>query len=277
MALFDFQSVPGLGTARETAERVFLWGKHEVAVYRSIVVDKGTTDVNNATSQYELRPGLLLAQASGGKWVNYLPTATDGTDVVWGVLATGLKMLNLDGNTADRVAFAVVAGPVKASQLIKNVASSPTIDPQGRVGMAGRFIFDDVLVDNPFPFLHNVAKTGDYTVLTSDVNSIFTTTGAGASVTFTLPSLLDAAGNPQMKGAQFKFVNSATPEQTMKVQTATADNTKLVTINNAGASSIAFSSAGHKIGAVVTVYASEAGTKWLSEIGTIDEGNVTVA
>ncbi len=183
----------------------------------------------------------------------------------------------MHGSTADRVAVAVVAGPVKANQLIKNVLNSPTIDPQARATMSGRFIFDDVLPDTSWPWTHEVAKTTDYTVLPGDVNTLFTTTGATGTVVFTLPALLDANSNPVMKGAGFKFYNSATPEQTMKVQTATADNTKLVTINNAGATSVTFSTASHKIGAVLEVYTNEAGTKWLTEVGTMDEGNVTVA
>ncbi len=61
MALFDFNALPGIQSARTNAESMFLWGKHEVAIYRSIVLDASTTDLNNSPST-ELRPGLLLAR-----------------------------------------------------------------------------------------------------------------------------------------------------------------------------------------------------------------------
>jgi hypothetical protein len=82
-----------------------------------------------------------------------------------------------------------------------------------------------------------VAKTAAYTVKASESGTIFTTTGAAGAVTFTLPAISDG---PYV----FKFFVGA--DQDMTIASATADT--MVTFNDLEADSLAFSTAGEKIG-----------------------------
>ena len=93
-----------------------------------------------------------------------------------------------------------------------------------------------------------VAKTAAYTVLPSESGTFFTTLGATAAVTFTLPAFAD--------GLEYTFFNAV--DQNMTVASGTAD--KMMVINDIAADSVAFSSASEKIGGVVTVVSD--GTYW---------------
>ncbi len=265
MALFDFNALPGLQTAVENAERMFLWGKHEQVLFRSAVILSTSTDKGN-TATTTLRAGLVLAQLSTGKWVPYDVDATNGSQVAMGVLAQDVKMLSLDGAVADRGGVVIVAGPVKGGQLLYNapVASASTLsglDPMGRAHLKGRFVFDDDLVGNSFPWKQGVSKAASYTVVVADNGTIFE---ASAAATFTLPALLDANSNPVCKGVWFKFVNTADTDMAI----ARAGSDTMICKNNAAAVSVTFSTANQKIGSVATVYTNAAGTKWIVEVNS---------
>lgn len=108
-------------------------------------------------------------------------------------------------------------------------------------------------VSDPATWRDEVAKTANYTVLGSDNGKLFTTTGAGAAVTFTLPAV--------KSGYCYGFLNAA--DQNMTVASAEGDN--IVTVNDLSADSVAFSTSSEKIGAFVKLYTNSAGTKWLVE------------
>lgn len=264
MALFDFNALPGLSSAVENAERVFLWGKHEQVLFRSAVLLSTATDKGN-TPTTTLRAGLVLAQLSTGKWSPYDADASDGSELAMGVLATEVKMLDLSGTAADHLGVVVVGGPVKGGQLLYNapVASASTLsgaDQQIRAQFQGRFVFDDDLVGNPYPWKHTVSKAADYTVVAGDNGTVFEAiTGA---VTFTLPALLDSASNPVCKGMRFKFFNSV--DANMVISRAGSDT--MICKNNAAAVTVTFSTSSAKIGACADVYTNAAGTKWIVEV-----------
>jgi len=263
MALFDFNALPGLQTAVENAERMFLWGKHEQVLYRSAIVLSTSTDKGNSPAT-TLRSGLVLAQLSTGKWVPYDGDASDGSQVAAGILAQDLKMLGLDGSVADRVGVVIVGGPVKGGQLLYNapVASASTLsglDQQGRALLSKRFVFDDDLVGNLFPWKQGISKAASYTVVAADNGTVFE---ASAAATFTLPALLDGSSNPVCKGMRFKFVNVADTDMVI----ARAGSDTMICKNNAAAVSVTFSTSSQKIGAIATVYTNAAGTKWIVEV-----------
>lgn len=85
-------------------------------------------------------------------------------------------------------------------------------------------------------------KTANYTVVSADSGSIFTTTGATAAVNFTLPAIADG---PFI----FWFINGA--DQNMTVTSGTADT--LVAFNDLTADSVAFSTASEKIAGAIMV------------------------
>ena len=98
------------------------------------------------------------------------------------------------------------------------------------------------------------AKTANYTLSPSDFGKIFTNRGASAAVTFTLP---DPA--PQYAGAWVRFMVEADQNVTIRAVSAS----KLVVFNNAAATSIAFSTAGERIGGGCLAVCNDNGTKWL--------------
>lgn len=88
------------------------------------------------------------------------------------------------------------------------------------------------------------AKTADYVMLAADgVGKVFTTTGAGASVTFTLPAAATAG-----TGWNVILINGAAQDM---VIAGTAG--ELVTLNDLAANSVTFSTANEEIGAAVKV------------------------
>ncbi|MCB2179454.1 hypothetical protein KQH61_05985 [bacterium] len=88
------------------------------------------------------------------------------------------------------------------------------------------------------------AKTAAYTVKAKDAGKIFTTRGATAAVTFTLPTAADLPS-----GWSVTFVSAA--DVGMTVASAEGDN--IVTFNDLAADSVAFSTASEIIGGAVTV------------------------
>lgn len=109
------------------------------------------------------------------------------------------------------------------------------------------------------------AKTADYTLTAADSGGVFTTTGAAGAVNFSLPAVATSTG------FTYSFVN--TVDQNM---TITAPAGTLVALNNASATSIAWSTAGEKIGASCTVICD--GSKWLLQNHLVAEAQtVTVA
>jgi hypothetical protein len=127
------------------------------------------------------------------------------------------------------------------------------IDASARRLLGRRFIFDDDFNGRPNGWALIVAKTADYTVLSTDNDTWFTNQGASGAVNFTLPTVF--------RGGRFKF--SVEANQTV---TVTAASGKLVAFNNAAATSIAFSTSSEKIGAMVEIYANADATKWLAQV-----------
>lgn len=96
-----------------------------------------------------------------------------------------------------------------------------------------------------------VVKTSSYTITASDFGSVFTTRGATAPVTFTLPT----AGSTN-NGEWVLFVNIA--DQNMIVA---GDDDGLVVFNDLTANNIGYTTAGELIGG--TFFAVCDGTSWI--------------
>lgn len=97
-------------------------------------------------------------------------------------------------------------------------------------------------------------KTASYTCTAAESGTIFTNRGASGAVIFTLP----AVG----LNLHYRFVGVA--DQTFTV-TATAGT--IVSFNDAGVNSVACSTSGQKIGAVIEVWSD--GTSWFVEGSTV--------
>ena len=114
---------------------------------------------------------------------------------------------------------------------------------------AGKIQLLSETVLHNYSFQPPTAKTTDYTVTAEDTGKYFTTTGASAAVTFTLPAL--------KAGLTYTFHNTVDYDMTI----TDGGNDTLVVLNDAAADSIAFDQASNKIGAGAVVICD--GSKWL--------------
>lgn len=241
---YPSSAMPGPSAVSTTNERSALLGPITWYLLKGIVVDSSASDATNSPTT-ELRHGLLLGKVtSTGRYQHYQPDGTTGVQLCEGFLWEARRTIDSEGNSVNRPAQMVIAGYVKADQLL-------LLDQQARGQMFGRFIFDDSLLGNSCGWRQVIAKTADYTVTTTDNNTIFTNKGAAGAVNFTLPTIA--------KGLRYRFFVEA--DQNVTVTAATADT--LVVFNDAAADSIAFSTANEKVGGCIEVFSNSDASKWL--------------
>lgn len=244
---------PGITTARETYENEFRWGSQFQGVFANALIDGNTVDSGN-TPTFQLRPGLVLGQIiSSGKFTDYDPDATDGSEVAVGVLLEGLRMQDFTNTAVDRFYAILVGGPVQASKLIG-------LDLHARQCM-DKFIFDDSsgLLSLPgnhwYPWKRFATKTSDYTILATDNFTLFDNTGAGGTVVLTLPAI----ANGYMFGIHCKAA------QVIRFTSNEGNNVVGTSLTNTSVSVTA-------IGGVIWIYSNPQGTKWIVE----DHGTQTI-
>ncbi len=248
--LLDPFYVPGMGDPITSTENAFVFGRQEGWQYEGGTIVSTAVDANNSPTT-TLRAGLVMGKVtSTGKWIQYSPTATNGSQFARGVLMHGRNMLDPRTATAgDRQAMILVGGAgLKAGSLYG-------LDEQARKHLSGAgFFFDDqrsLAVMEPRLV---TAKTADYTVVAADNGTLFTTVGAAGAVNFALPAI--AAVAPGWSATFFNEVDQN--------NTVTAPRGLLVGFNNAARTSIAFSTASEKIGCGVRIVVNPAGTKYLA-------------
>lgn len=234
---------PGHSTTRETYESEFRWGQHAQGLFGNGIISGAARDTGN-TPTTELRPGLLLGQiTASGKYVQYSPTATDGSEVASAILIEGLRTQSFEGTDQDRFYAVLVGGPVQASKVIN-------LDLQARQQM-DKFIFDDingVPGNHWYPFKRQITKTASYTLVASDNFTLFDNTGASGTVVLTLPTIAN--------GYLFGLV--ATVAQVLRFTSAEGSNVVGTSATNSSVSVTA-------IGGVIWIYSNAAGTKWIVE------------
>ena len=244
MLLTDSYGItPGLTTARETYENEFRWGSQFQGVFANGLISGSAIDSGN-TPTFQLRPGLLLGQiTSTGKYTNYSPTATDGSEVASAVLIEGLRMLDFSNVATDRFYAVLVGGPVKASKLIN-------FDGMARQQM-DKFIFDDIgqmMGGHWFPFKRFVTKTAAYTITAADNYTLFDNTGAAGTVVLTLPAIANG----------YFFGLQCSAAQVFRFTSNEGSNVIGTSLTNSSVSVTA-------IGGCIYIYSNPAGTKWIVE------------
>src|SRR5947199_5987994 len=91
---------PGIGAELDTLENEFEWGRFAITMLVGAQIDAAATDVGNSGQTGVLRKGLLLGKiTSSGNLTAYSATATDGSNVVVGILARSYRMTDFAGNT----------------------------------------------------------------------------------------------------------------------------------------------------------------------------------
>lgn len=260
--MLDFQGaypVPGIQAALETTENIVWWGLRHQQIVQGGMISGSSLD-SGASPTDLLRAGLLLGKkTSDGKLYQWDPTATDGTEIIYGVLLVDQKAKR-DGVALDRwIGPILVGGNVKNTAIL--VAGNANAGINGdnnemlvRAQMKNRFIFDDDLIGNDFAGLKRViAKTADYSVLEADNGTLFTNEGASGAVNFTLPSARPG----------YHFMFAVVADQTVTITATPVDS--LVAFNDAAADSIAFSTAAEKVGGIIEVFGLST-TKWLAKV-----------
>ena len=235
--------VPGLTTSRETYESEFRWGSQFQGVFANGLIDGSAVDSGNSPT-YELRPGLLLGQViSTGKYKQYAPTATDGSEVAAAVLIEGLRMQDFSGTAVDRFYALLVGGPVQSSKIIN-------LDLMARQQMSN-FIFDDIfqmMGGHWFQWKRFQNKTANYTIVAADNYTMFDNAGAGGTVVLTLPAIANG----------YYFGLRAEAAQVLRFTSNEGSNVIGTSATNSSVSVTA-------IGGVIAVYTNAGGTKWIVE------------
>lgn len=256
MSLVDPFLQPGMGDPLVTVESEFQWGPIATWQHLGIVLDASTRDAGS-TPTTTLRRGLTLAQiAATGKYKQYDPTATDGSQFAKGFLYQGRNLL--DPRTAiagDRQGSLVFFGNVKVGQCFG-------FDEQARRQMPN-FVWDDLRVINDAPII-NEAHAASYQVVNGQDNGkYFTTRGAGGAVIFTLPASIQ-------RGHLFRFYNEADQNMTILAPALT-----LVANNILLGTSLAFSTAGQRIGSCVEITINDNATKYLANLLTTNAPTIS--
>lgn len=234
---------PGIQQIVETWEAQVRWGPAGLSKIRGGSLNANASDpTNNPT--YELRPGLLLGQrAADGTWMNYNPTATDGSQVASGVLLVGIRMqMILTGQNLPRFYGIMVGGCVKAATLIG-------LDMWARATMSDQFQFDDdghLQGNHWYPWGNYQTKTANYQAVVLDNFTQFDNLGATGEVDITLP--------PIQNGLYFSF--KANAAQILKAISNEGGNLVGTTLTQNSVSVNA-------IGGGFEIYSNPAGTKWL--------------
>ena len=121
MTSFGGFAVPGMGALAETTEYEIIFGGErgqgqvleQNGNYRGEMRDAGNTPTT------VIRAGLLVAKTtSGGELEEWVSTASDGTENIFGVVPYELRAQDFDATDQDRVAGVIVRAPFKASQLL---------------------------------------------------------------------------------------------------------------------------------------------------------------
>jgi hypothetical protein len=246
-------NIPGNGDAIETEEvQVTMSGRNNQTMIieghgrkiKSTVVDAGNTPTTT------LRGGNLLGiKASDGNLYLYDPDGTDGTQLPVGVLEHHQSTLQ-NGVATDRWVTWLRGGILKVGELLG-------LDYHARaVLLRMGFKFDSQSPDGAAFLVHHrkVQQTAvDVTVVAADNGDLFVAT---AAATFTLPT--------KEHGLSFEFLQTA--DANMIVASAgSADD--IIADGDAGADTLTFSTASHKIGSRVRLNCIYVGAnlRWIAE------------
>lgn len=238
--------VPGLSSQYDTITKDILWGREDWTWYTSALVSGAARDGGNTPTTL-LRPGLLLGIITATKkWVQWDPTATDGSENIAGVLFADISAQILGANADRFMGLILIRGGVKAASLIRGGNASYGIASDAyeatiRKQMAKNFIFDDKPQYTAFGWARTrVITATTLTVTAADQDTLFVMNQSG-SCTVTLPVMLD--------GFRCGFYNIA--NQNLIIASNPADT--LVCLNDVAADSIALQTANELIGGMFEV------------------------
>lgn len=217
--------VPGITSAIETFENEFVWGPWPAQYISGLVIDGTTRDTGNTGYTHILRAGLLMGQDHTTKKLKvWDPTATDGSEYIWGILKESRSMLMNNASTDKLTGAIMVAGGVLSNRLIVpgttavGLASSASLEYLARQQLRMRFMLNDSYeYSRPEEMIHNVSaseQSGGITLTNADSHRIYRNTGG--TVTITLPA------NPY-KGLKFAFYALVTTTDAITVSSGSSN------------------------------------------------------
>lgn len=196
---FSFQGhqlTGGMHDDRFTDEATILWGREQHAQYWQAILDKDTVDTGyEATGDTRLRTGLALGvQTATNQFIHWNPYATDGSQYLMGFLLDEIDMGWIGGTTKERVHAIVLAGNVKADQVVIPGEADRGISGKDyewllREQCHGRFLFDDDLGRTQVKKEYTIAAATTALTVTTAMNKthFVTDTALAADCTLTLP------------------------------------------------------------------------------------------
>lgn len=260
MFSFDFHNtLPGqvLAPLNEVVQAVGLtWGRLDQLRFLPVVIDGSARDAGNTSYTDVLRPGLLLGKIKSGgdvnKYIQWSPSATDGSNRIAAILMTAQKQQYM-GSDSDRfIGYVCFGGPIRAAAI-----QIPTSTTTGIVGNASEYMIRRQLSpyfqldDDPAGVASNGAYytngAGNLTVTAAMNGTTFINT---ALANYTLPV------TPSL-GLEYTFYNAADVNLTI---TSGAANTMIV-FNDIAAGSVSLQTAAKKAGGSFRVIGT--GSTWL--------------
>lgn len=244
-------AVPGNSAIYSSSEADLQWGNHPFPqnIVKSALIDSTATDSGN-TPTTSLRPGLIMGELdSGAGWVDYDPTANDGSQQAKGILLEEVNLLNLFTAAAEDKLYRIcISGPIKGGNCIN-------LDYQARGQMKAQgFLFDDDLWSNFLPFSRRHTVTADTTVTAAMNGYLFVVSGSSGAVTFTLPT--------KAIGLRYRFLQM--DAQNMVISSASSSD-DIIADGDIAADTVTYSTSSHLKGSYCEIQCIEVGSTlyWL--------------
>lgn len=269
-------NIPGSSAEKFPEQVTFLQGRVEKSQIYQGVIDSLARDAGNTADTTILRMGLLLGRNASNELVHFDPAASPSSNSTKNcemILATDLSMK--DGNAvANKFTGELYGGGVIDPNKIV-LASSSSVGIVGNdyeyhirklLAAYGDFVMEDNLVEPPLFAYKGTKKHSDLTggnLEETDRDYQYTNAGESGAVTFTLPD------DPHKDLAYYFYVEA----DANVIVTATA--TEMFALNNAAATSVAFSTSSQKIGGALACIGD--GSKWKIHNMSAGANTITVA
>lgn len=250
MGTFQNQ-MPGIGVAQFTLESAPLWGnRYHILMPANSVIDSTARDTTNSPTNF-LRRGLVLGQLANGDFADYDPTASDGSEIAVGILDENMDIFEINGGAATKTGSIIVAGPVKASELVG-------LDATARVQLSENFTFDDDFAGagwgGPLSYITEVSTTSEILTAADSMSERHYTNVAATTPT------LPAVG----KGMRFRFFRDTIGD--LIITSPEGNNIIAQGSTPAGTDNSATTVTTTNVGDVIDVYSNAAGTGWYAVV-----------
>lgn len=226
MLLTGVAGIPSIRDVLETQEGAITFGKVE---YNSAFLVpsflSGAARDSGNTPTTTLRAGLLLGKITASQLLKeWDPTAADGSEKLFGILAWPTDSQYAGANENKWLSWVLVGGLIKSGSIV--IPGNATAGLTGnsanmaRAMLSGRFQLDA-------DYAHSVAPSGfngwssvrhrttSLTLTVDDNNVLFTNKGASGSITFTLPAVASS------QGLRFGFAGMAAQDIVITSPTST--------------------------------------------------------